>query len=238
MNSKESKLKTNRTLSDIYTADFAAYHSKDREELMARHMDDFFWKAFYMCSINRIEGDYLEFGCGSNSRSFRLAWKYKQLEHFSGRLLAFDSFKGLPEPKGIDNYLPWHKGAMAIEYEKFVELMRLYGAENKRDYRLIEGYYEKTLDKKKPSDYGIEKAAIIYVDCDYYYSTVPVLKFIKEALTDGTIIAFDDWFIFKGNPDYGEQRAFNEWLRENQDLQFTEYLNIGWHGKAFICNLI
>ncbi|MCG2718374.1 MAG: methyltransferase, partial [Nanoarchaeota archaeon] len=70
--------------------------------------------------------------------------------------------------------------------------------------------------------------------CDLYESTVLVLDFITEYIQDGTIIIFDDWFSFRGNPNRGEQKAFKEWLKKNPSIKTTEFYRFGWHGNSFI----
>lgn len=204
-----------------------------REALMVQFLDEFFWKCFYMLKMNQIEGDYLDFGSGNKVRSFRLAYKYQRLEKNSLRLFAFDSFRGLPEPVGIDKHPQWQKGAMALSLVEFRKKMKSVGA-TKDEYSVVPGFYKNSLDKNTPAAYGIEKAAMVFVDCDLYASTVSVLKFVKDILVDGSIIAFDDWFCFNGNPDKGEQRAFREFRESNPGLKTSEYLNFGWHGKSFI----
>lgn len=218
--------------SDIFCINEKNYTIK-REALMAHFLDEFIWKCFFMLRMNRVKGDYLEFGCGSNVRSFRLAYKYQRLENKNPRLFAFDSFKGLPEPVGIDKHPQWHKGAMAVSLDEFHQIMKSLGAAED-EYHVVQGFYEDTLDKATPGKYGIKKAAMVFVDCDLYASTVSVLKFVKDILVDGSIIAFDDWFCFNGNPDKGEQRAFREFRESNPGLKTSEYLTFGWHGKSFI----
>jgi len=218
--------------SDTYTIDRENYNTV-REELMIKFLDEFFWKCFFMLRTNRIQGVYLEFGSGSNVRSFRLAYKYKTLEYSSPRLFSFDSFEGLPEPEGIDKHPQWRKGAMAVSLERFHNIMRNQGA-SIEEYATVPGFYDTTLKNFSPLDYGINDAAMIFVDCDLYASTTYVLDFVKDILIDGSILAFDDWYCFNGDPNKGEQKAFWEFCAKNPDISFSEYLNFGWHGKSFI----
>ena len=218
--------------SEIFCINEKNYKTQ-RETLMIQFLDEFFWKCFYMLKMNQIKGDYLDFGSGNKVRSFRLAYKYKRLENSNLRLFAFDSFQGLPEPFGIDKHPQWQKGAMAVSLDEFRKIMESIGAAED-EYHVVPGFYEDTLDKATPETYGIKKAAMVFVDCDLYASTVSVLKFVKDILVDGSIIACDDWFCFNGNPDKGEQRAFREFRESNPGLKTSEYLTFGWHGKSFI----
>ena len=202
---------------------------------MIRCLDEFFWKSFFMLRMNRIDGDYLEFGSGSHVRSFRLAYKYRELEYPRPRLFAFDSFAGLPAPEGVDVHPQWTEGAMAISLEEFHRRMRGVKARRK-DYEVVPGFYADTIEKAAPRDYGIKHAAMVFVDCDLHASAASVLRFVRDVLVDGSIIAFDDWYCFNGDPDRGEQRAFREFRTRARELRFAEYLSFGWHGKSFIAH--
>lgn len=207
-----------------------------RERRMVEQLDAFFWKCYFMLRMNRVEGDYLEFGAGGRMRSFRLAYKYRQLEYSGPRLFAFDSFKGLPAPKGIDRHPQWQEGALKLSQRQFHARMREVGA-RRSDYQVVPGFFEETLKGRRPSDYGIRKAAMVFVDCDLYASADRVLRFVGRRLAEGAVLAFDDWFCFGGDPDRGEQRAFREYRRRVRSLAFTEYLPFGWHGMSFIAHI-
>lgn len=64
----------------------------------------------------------------------------------------------------------------------------------------------------------------MYIDCDYYESTVPALEFVTDLLlVDGSILIFDDWWVFGGRRERGEQRAFHEW-RERHGIETAEFI--------------
>lgn len=224
--------------SDLYN--FSKHDAQaHRERAQQEDLHDFFWRAFAMLRMNKVEGDYCEFGCGSNIRSFRFAWKFSNLESFGERKLhAFDSFAGLPEPKGDDAHPQWQKGTMAVSEEQFESVMGHYRARRGRDFEMIKGFFEDTLPGKSPADHGVEKIAFAHIDCDLYESTMPVLDFIAPALQDGAVLSFDDWFCLNGDPRRGEQRALREWSESDAGKQFliSPYLPFGWHGFSFIVN--
>ncbi len=207
-----------------------------REYEMQKAIDTFYFEAFFMLKMNKISGDYLEFGSGSNVRSFRFALKYNRLEPYQDRLLhSFDSFEGLPEPKGIDAHEQWKQGAMAVSLEQFQTIMAHYDAHDGVDYKTTKGFYDETLDGHKPSDHGISRAAFVHIDCDLYESTRSALTYVTDILADGAILSFDDWFCFNGDPTKGEQRAFKEWSEAQKGvLDFLPYAKFGWHGMSFI----
>jgi len=75
---------------------------------------------------------------------------------------------------------------------------------------------------------------MIHIDCDLYESAKTVLSFITPIVQEGTIIMFDDWYQFRGNPDKGEQRAFREWLYDNPHLNSVEYVKQPPWANSFI----
>ncbi len=194
--------------------------------------EEFFAKGMRFLQYNHIEGDYLEFGC-CGGMTFGLAHKYKHILGLSMRLYAFDSFQGLPKPEGIDVHVQWEEGTHAMSMAQFTKKLEEIGAE-KKEYFLVPGFYDESLKRNSPDKIGLKKAALVYVDCDLYESTVSVLNYVLPILQTGTILAFDDFFCFNGDPDRGGQLALKEFLQRNPQIKISDYLNIGWGGKSFI----
>ncbi len=107
---------------------------------------------------------------------------------------------------------------------------------NLDDVVTVPGFYDETLGAATKQRLGLEKAALVYIDCDLYESTVPVLEFITDLVGQGTIIVFDDWYRYQGRADQGEQRACAEWLGKNPDITLTPYWQQGPQAVAFIVN--
>ncbi|MEW6355235.1 MAG: TylF/MycF/NovP-related O-methyltransferase [Planctomycetota bacterium] len=214
-------------------------------------------KAATLVASEGIEGDYLEFGVcagGTFINSYQVIKAvFKHHEKFYAqqtkenaaktrrigenmRFFAFDSFQGLPELDRIDsetsNFVP---GKYACEESRFRE--NLVNADVPLDRVVtVAGWFKDTCTEETRRKHAMEKAAIIYVDCDLYASARTVLDFVRPLLTDGTIIIFDDWYCFRGNPNRGEQRAFNEWKATMTDWTFTEYQKEGPWRNSFIAN--
>lgn len=196
--------------------------------------DRFFRRAMNYLRSNRIEGDYLEFGT-YRGQTFISAYYFAQrfgLEHM--RFYGFDSFEGMPE---IDEDCRLKKGECHMNMEDFMKKLKKWDVDLDK-VKLIKGWYDKVLNSKTKQKLNIKKASLIYIDCDLYKSTIPVLNFITDYLQEGTILAFDDWNFFKGNSNKGERRAFREWLDRNKNITAEEFLKIGWGGNSFILNLV
>lgn len=190
-------------------------------------------KAVEFIWISNVEGDYLEFGVweGFNFVSaYHLAKKKcKTMNYF-----AFDSFRGLPKPEDIDgDSNQFQEGQYFCSVDKFKKTLKKRGVDLNK-VKVVEGLFEDTLNEKTKKKLKLKSAAIVWVDCDLYKSTVPVLNFITDIIVDGSIIIFDDWFCFKGDPERGEQKAFSEWLARNPNIKAIEYHRFGLFGNSFI----
>jgi O-methyltransferase len=182
--------------------------------------------------INRpIKGSYFEFG-SHGGFTMRMAWDC--FHHmFDWDYVAFDSFEGLPEIDPIDEMHIWEKGKLKTSDTDFSGMMASHGIPDDR-LKLVKGFYDKSLTEELREELLPRKAAVIYVDCDLYSSTVDVLKFSRAFLQVGTILAFDDWNCFFGDPDRGERRAFREFREANPDLHFEEFVRTN-EQMSFIC---
>lgn len=176
-------------------------------------------------TINRpITGYYMEFG-SHEANTMRMAWRaFGSL--FDWDFIAFDSFQGLPDIAPIDEQVIWGKGRLATAEAEFIKLCRKAGMPAGR-LRTVRGFYDETLTPELQQSLSSRKAAVVYVDCDLYKSTVPVLNFIRPFLQPGTIIVFDDWNCFLGDPERGERRAWREFRVANPDLRFEPFVQTG-----------
>jgi O-methyltransferase len=199
-------------------------------------------KSFQKAKEEDIGGDYYEFGVYAG---FSLWFAYQMgKEYFldNGKAMnfwGFDSFEGLPEPKGVDrapdsfgNY--FSRGNFSASLNLVIANLK----KNKVDMdkvTLIQGFYEDTLNEKLFDKYNFGKASIILIDCDLYSSTVIVLNFIKRILKLGTVILFDDYYITPSNA--GQQLAIKEWLDSNKNIHLEDFCEYG-DLKGFVVSKI
>src|SRR3989344_126154 len=182
----------------------------------------------------KVAGDYLEFGVwkgGSLSVAYHLSRLRKGLTAM--RFLGFDSFEGLPEIVGIDASTgEFKKGDYSASLDAVKGALAKSGVDMKR-LTLVPGWFDTSLTPVLRESLGLSHAAIVYIDCDLYESTVPVLEFITPLLADGTILIFDDWFCYRGHTERGERKAFAEWSARHH-IEATPYKQFGWTGHSFI----
>jgi O-methyltransferase len=181
--------------------------------------------------INRpIPGYYFEFGC-NEANTMRMAWdSFHHLFDFT--YVGFDSFEGLPEITQIDQQDIWAKGKLAFAEKRFVERVVSHGVPAEK-LKTVVGFYDRSLTKDLAQNFLPKKAAVIYIDCDLYASTVSVLHWIPPFLQIGTVIVFDDWNCFSADPNRGERRAWNEFLQANKNLRFEPFISTA-EAQAFI----
>ncbi len=207
------------------------------------HGEDVLEKALLLQCVNGVRGDFLEFGV-FEGRSLMHAYFYvRYLTHLietgtvpiltgvsteplrAMRFVGFDSFEGLPEPTyadTLDGQQEWlGAGSFACSEERFWSNLARNKVELER-FVAVPGWYEQSLSEATLKEHGISTAAVVHIDCDYYESTVLALDFVTDLLVDGSILVFDDWFLYRGRADKGEQRAFAEWRERNPKLQVTE----------------
>lgn len=180
-------------------------------------------------------GDYLEFGSYAGNTASLAYFFSRNAGLRNMRIFCFDSFEGLPTITGSDGEKGdfFKKGEYRCDRPTFEKNLKRRGVDM-HAITVIEGWYENTLKKEANSKLGIRKAAVILIDCDLYASAIQALEFATDYVVDSTVVIFDDWFNFAGNPECGEQRAFKEWLARHPEITATEYHKVGWSVNSFI----
>lgn len=188
--------------------------------------ENFFLSATSFLWTNRDDrlknGYYLEFG-SFGAVTMRMAWRHTR-HFFNLTYIAFDSFEGLPEIDKIDEQPIWQKGRLAMSEPDFRGVALSEGLPKDR-LITVKGFYDLTLTRDLQRQFLPLKASIIYIDCDLYKSTVPVLKFIVPFLQVGTVIAFDDWNCFWADPNRGQRLAWREFVAEHPELHFESFVS-------------
>ncbi len=193
-----------------------------------------------------VNGDILEFGVLAGWTARHFAEVSRDMAFYSDVYL-FDSFEGLPRAKwdvdrasydvvrGVwreEMKLPdsfEHEIGSTIDVHVGLMLAQVISPER---IKIRKGFYSDTLQAPLSC-----KAAIVHLDCDLYQSTVEVFSALErdDVLQDGTVLMFDDWNCNRGNPAFGQRRAFAEFLDRNAGRwSASHYLNYGFNCAAFI----
>ena len=193
--------------------------------------------AFSYIRDEKVQGDYHEFGVARGRTfiaAFHLTKKYKLPMNF----FAYDSFKGFPKPEGRDaEFERFSQGEASWPQQLFENNLKKKKVDSNR-VKIIPGWFKESLK----SNYCAGKTtgsniAIAWIDCDMYSSTKPVLDFIYPRLKQGSILVFDDWYCYRGDPTKGEQGATNEWLLSHPSIQLIQFRKFAIVGNSFIVNL-
>lgn len=202
------------------------------EAFRAEARRSIFMSISIFCFHNQpLNGYYFEFG-SHKARTMRLAWDcFHSL--YDWTYVAFDSFEGLPEMDPADSMPIWKKGDLKTTEEDFVNTVVTHGMPREK-LKIVKGFYNESLTPALRDELLPEKAAVVYIDCDLYSSTIIALNFAKDFFQKGTVLVFDDWFCFYGDSTKGERRAFHEFRERNPELVFEDYIQTN-EAKAFIC---
>lgn len=197
---------------------------------------DAIFKSFLLAKElnNNTIGDYYEFGV-FRGYTFLSAYRACQTLHLeSSQFFGFDSFEGLPSVAGIDRGEgQFFKGQFACSKSQVENNIEANGMDMTRTY-LVEGFYEQSLTEDLRTQLPFKAASVVLFDCDLYSSTKVAIDWAKVYFQNYTILLFDDWYSYGGNNKIGQQRAFNEFLRDNPQYIAKELWEFEKHGKSFI----
>jgi O-methyltransferase len=203
-------------------------------------------RALEFVTIGGVVGDVLEFGVlgGWSARLF--CETMRDLRNYS-RVHLFDSFEGLPDYKSeidttsyeIEGRNLWPDkmrlpaaflAQFRVPHEKHIKT-RLSGIIRKERIIIHKGFFSETLT----DDFAM-KASIVHIDCDLYQSTTEVLWGLlrMNVFQDGCVLLFDDWNCNRAHPNYGERRAFREFLDGQSRFTASSWYSYGYNGMAFI----
>jgi hypothetical protein len=232
-------------LRDRYSPEAAAARAylglNPREQLREQVMD-------FVC-VNGVAGDWLEFGAYRGDGIIHAYWAMSSWVHHNQprtdlarvwpsmegrrafqaaqraiqgmRFVAFDSFAGLPEPTNAEQDL-FARGDYACTRADMEANLRANHVDMSRVV-VVEGFFEDTLNKGTCAQHSLSRAAVVHVDCDLFEPAAAVLEFVVPLLGDGTVILFDDWDLYRGHPDRGEQGAFHQWRARHPDIRLSPF---------------
>src|SRR5262249_41552741 len=103
-------------------------------------------RAFLFAHINKVAGDYFEFGLWQG-RAVLTAHHMKHRFHLDEmKLWGFDSFAGLPEIDDVQDNV-WSKGEYACAPEEFRRILTRRGV-GEDEYEVVPGYYDRSLTEE------------------------------------------------------------------------------------------
>jgi hypothetical protein len=196
-------------------------------------------KALYITAHDKTLGSYIEFGIFTGS-SFNFAMRInKKIDKIFGysecNFFGFDSFKGFGEIKNEDIHPLFKNETFVVDKKKI--LKNIKNNSLGQQYTIIDGFFQDTIKNKTPEDFNITKARVIMIDCDLKESAKLALEFIRPSIQNGTIILFDDYVFYKGDPNKGEYSAFEDFKKKYPNIFFRRAFDYGYGSKAFIAHV-
>lgn len=136
----------------------------------------------------------LEFGTANGYSFVKMLYATKYLK-VQDRITvhAFDSFEGLSSPDPEDlNLMSQKLDFKAGDYRGNYEELEEYCRRRYTNYRIHNGYFESTLTEDFLSTLKTELPILVWIDCDYYSSTLTVMERLVPYLPSGCVVYFDD----------------------------------------------
>lgn len=154
---------------------------------------------FLYQKILETQGVIMEFGCrwGQNSSLFTaMRGIYEPFARLR-KVVAFDTFEGFPSVNTKDGE-QMHAGAYATTkgYENYLESVLTYQEKESpldhlKKFEICKGDVTKTLPAYLER-YPETMVALAYFDLDIYEPTLACLKLIRDRITKGTVLGFDE----------------------------------------------
>ena len=193
-------------------------------------------KAFFLTEIEKLEGDYFEFGIFTGS-SFVFAMRfYRKLvskKDRSCKFFGFDSFCGFGKITDADKHPFYTDDTFSVSEHKICNNIARHSGG--LTFKVIKGFFEESLKQTSLDKLGSKKARIIFIDCDLKAPSEIVLNFMKPAIQKGTILIMDDFFSYKGDPALGVAGAFFEFEKQNPLIKWRFVGDYGFGGVSYIC---
>ena len=192
-------------------------------------------KALYLTALERLEGDYLEFGVFTGSSLVFTVKANRQLRRISEaktRFFGFDSFSGFGEVSATDQHPFYQDDTFSVDAPKVINNIKRQTKGS--EVVIVPGFFEESLTKKSAHDYGITLARVLFIDCDLFGPALVALEFVRPILQKGTVLLMDDYYSYRGDPKLGVQGAFAEFCRRHPEYVWRRIYDYGFGGVALI----
>lgn len=124
---------------------------------------------------------------------------------------GFDTFEGLPDSNHTTDESPVDgESYRAGHFHGRYEDLKGYCEEKYSNFRLHKGLFEDTLTDEFLGTLAEYKPCLVWIDCDYYSSTMTVFKKLLPHVPTGCVFYFDDIYFNFSSRLTGEMRALWE----------------------------
>lgn len=164
-----------------------------------------------------LQGDLVECGVAQGGCSALMALKAFEKNENGRRIWLFDSFEGLPEPTAKDSgsfIRPLDRGSCLGTYEEVENLLFSNLKIDRKNVKMVKGWFEETLPKYKNE---INEISFLRIDADWYESVKCCLENLYDNVINGGFIVIDDYGTCSG-----AKKALDEFLeRRGLEVNLT-----------------
>ena len=174
--------------------------------------------------INKIEGDYVEFGVYRGEMMYAAA---RILGPRVRRYIGLDTFAGLPEPvaERDEAFVFERPGFMSSPRATAEAMMEGF------DAVMIEGdFREAEVQKRLVAE--TSKMSVVSIDCNWPSSVEAAVQMCLPHLQCGSIVYMDDYFVGTRKPNFND--AIMRRASEESGLRFVEFQTYPPCARAFI----
>lgn len=176
---------------------------------------------------------HLEFGV-FNGTSLSAAFRAYEELGIEARIVAFDSFKGLPEESYLDDLGQWSPGEYFCTRTDAERCMEMRGVDLSK-IEIIEGWYKDTLNESQRDDLGIESVDVVFMDCDTYVSSKAAFNFIELLITRKTLLCMDDWRLHNLDLyELGESKSYKEFISDQVNISAKRIKSYNRKSESYI----
>jgi hypothetical protein len=174
--------------------------------------------------LNKIEGDYVEFGVYRGEMMYAAA---KILSPHIRKYIGLDTFAGLPVPGEDDEKIYVFESQGSKEATRdFAETM-MSGS----NASLIEGdFRHENVQREYLSE--ASQISVLCIDCNWPSSVRAAMETSAPLLQNGSVVYIDDYFVGTRHKNFNDP-ILEKISREN-DIKFVEFMTYPPFGRAFV----
>lgn len=176
---------------------------------------------------------HLEFGVFNGTSLSAAYYAYQELQ-LNFKIIAFDSFQGLPNESCEDDLGAWKPGEYYCS-RAVAENCLIGRGVNLDQIEIVEGWYSEILNDELKDKLKLIRADVVFIDCDTYLSSKAVLDFISPLIEGKILICLDDWRLHDLDLyELGEKKAFSEFMSSRPDLISNQIKSYNRKSQSFI----
>lgn len=177
--------------------------------------------------INKIRGDYVEFGVYQGEMMYAAA---RILSPNIRKYIGLDTFAGLPEPHEEDAeiFVFEAQGFRAAPRKVAETVMSGF------DTTLIEGDFRQQEVQQKFRA-AVSDISVVTIDCNWPTSVRAALTMSYPYLQSGSIVFIDDYFVGTRQANFND-KILNK-ITEQSKLRFKEFMTYPPCGCAFVVEI-